>query len=176
MRWTPNLARRAERPPALTVSITAMIANVLFATRPPPYRFLLIKEYHNDPCIILHTLHIALDPSNKQCCKEIGRSVFRRLLWFAFHSDNALYIICEVGLIILAMHHWCILASHELPLRLEVRNATTKNYINSSTLESVSRKIFSNAFYWMKMCEFRIGFHVSLFLGFELIVFQHSFR
>ena len=35
---------------------------------------------------------------------------------------------------------------------------------------------FSNAFSWMKMHTFRLRFHFSLFLRFELTIFQHWFR
>ena len=35
---------------------------------------------------------------------------------------------------------------------------------------------FSNAFSWMKMFEFRLKFHWSLFLGVKLTIFQHWFR
>ena len=35
---------------------------------------------------------------------------------------------------------------------------------------------FSNGFSWMKMYEFRLTFHWSLFLGVQLTIFQHWFR
>ena len=35
---------------------------------------------------------------------------------------------------------------------------------------------FSNGFSWMKIYGFRLGFHWSLFIGFELTTFQHWFR
>ena len=35
---------------------------------------------------------------------------------------------------------------------------------------------FSNGFSWMKMYEFRLIFHWSLFLGVQLTIFQHWFR
>ena len=40
----------------------------------------------------------------------------------------------------------------------------------------VSQTIFSNAFPWMKMYGFRLKFHWSLFLRFQLTIFQHWFR
>ena len=39
-----------------------------------------------------------------------------------------------------------------------------------------SQTTFSNAFSWMKMNEFRLRFHWSLFLGIELTISQHWFR
>ena len=35
---------------------------------------------------------------------------------------------------------------------------------------------FSNGFSWMKMYQFRLKFHWSLFLGVQLLIFQHRFR
>ena len=41
---------------------------------------------------------------------------------------------------------------------------------------AVSQTMFSNAFSWMKMYEFRLKFQWSLFLRFQLIIFTHWFR
>ena len=43
-------------------------------------------------------------------------------------------------------------------------------------MDAISQTTFSNAFSWMKMYECRLRFHWSLFLGFELTIFQHWFR
>ena len=43
-------------------------------------------------------------------------------------------------------------------------------------IDTISQTTFSNAFSRMKMNEFRLGFHWSLFLRFELTIFQHWFR
>ena len=40
----------------------------------------------------------------------------------------------------------------------------------------ISQTTFSNAFYWMKMYEFRLRFHWSLFLNVQLTIFHHWFR
>ena len=40
----------------------------------------------------------------------------------------------------------------------------------------ISQTTFSNAFSWMKICEFRLIFHWSLFLRDQLTIFQHLFR
>ena len=39
-----------------------------------------------------------------------------------------------------------------------------------------SQMTFSNAFSWLKMCEFHLGFHWGLFLMLELTIFLHWFR
>ena len=43
-------------------------------------------------------------------------------------------------------------------------------------MAAVSQTTLSNAFSWMKMLEFRLRFHWSLFLRFELTIFQHWLR
>ena len=43
-------------------------------------------------------------------------------------------------------------------------------------MAAFSQTMFSNAFSWMKMYEFRLKFHWSLFLRFQLTIFQHWFR
>ena len=43
-------------------------------------------------------------------------------------------------------------------------------------IDVISQTTFSNAFSWMKMNEFRLGFHWSLFLRFELTILHHWFR
>ena len=43
-------------------------------------------------------------------------------------------------------------------------------------MDAISQTTFSNAFSWIKMHEFRLRFRWSLFLGFELTIFQYWFR
>ena len=43
-------------------------------------------------------------------------------------------------------------------------------------MDAISQTAFSSAFSWMKMHEFRLRFHWSFFLRFELTIFQHWFR
>ena len=43
-------------------------------------------------------------------------------------------------------------------------------------MAAVSQTMISNAFSWMKMYEFHLKFHWSLFLRFQLTIFQHWFR
>ena len=43
-------------------------------------------------------------------------------------------------------------------------------------MAAILQTTFSNIFSWMKMYEFRLRFHWSLFLSFELTIFQHWFR
>ena len=43
-------------------------------------------------------------------------------------------------------------------------------------MAAVSQTMFSNAFSWMKIYEFCLKFHWSLFRRFQLTIFQHWFR
>ena len=43
-------------------------------------------------------------------------------------------------------------------------------------MDDISQTTFSNAFSWMKMFEYRLKFHWSLFLGVQLTISQHWFR
>ena len=43
-------------------------------------------------------------------------------------------------------------------------------------MAAIFQTTFSNAFFWMKMVEFWLKFHWSLFLRVKLTRFQHSFR
>ena len=59
----------------------------------------------------------------------------------------------------------------------EPRSVITQ--FNSSPLDkmdAISQTIFSNAFYWMKILEFWLKLHWSLFLRIQLTIFQHWFR
>ena len=50
------------------------------------------------------------------------------------------------------------------------------NTLRPRQMAAISQTTFSNAFSWMKMNEFCLWFHWSLFLRFELTIFQHWFR
>ena len=43
-------------------------------------------------------------------------------------------------------------------------------------MDAISQTTFSSALSWMKMFEFRLKFHWSLFLRVQLTIFQHWFR
>ena len=43
-------------------------------------------------------------------------------------------------------------------------------------MAAIFQTTFSNAFYWMKIYEFRLKFHWSLFLRVQLTIFKHCFR
>ena len=57
-------------------------------------------------------------------------------------------------------------------------NASSESLIHwgRDKIVSISQMTFSNAFSLMKICELRVRFLRSLFLRFELTIFQHWFR
>ena len=59
------------------------------------------------------------------------------------------------------------------------RSMVSISYLNTlrpRLIAAISQTTFSNAFSWVKMYEFRLGFHWSVFLRLELTIFQHWFR
>ena len=50
------------------------------------------------------------------------------------------------------------------------------NTLRPRQMDAISQTTFPNALSWMKMFEFRLKFHWSLFLRFQLTIFQHWFR
>ena len=54
---------------------------------------------------------------------------------------------------------------------------TSESQCNHETkMAAISQTTLSNAFSWMKILDFRLKFHWSLFLRIQLTIFQHWFR
>ena len=67
------------------------------------------------------------------------------------------------------------------PLKLKwagprLRSVVTLTHWGRDKMAAIFHKTFSNRISWMKMFEFRLTFHRSLFLGVQLTIFQHWFR
>ena len=56
------------------------------------------------------------------------------------------------------------------------RPTVVLTYWGRDKMAAISQTTFSNGFSWMKMLEFRLRFHWSLFLRFQLTIIQHWFR
>ena len=67
-----------------------------------------------------------------------------------------------------------ILTSRHLLNQLWLRQFL--NHWGRDKMATVSQTTLSNAFSWMKMLEFRLRFHWSLFLRVQLTIIQHWFR
>ena len=68
----------------------------------------------------------------------------------------------------------CVAISWDV-LRMRLHN-TVVNSLRPRQMDAISQTTFSNAFSWMKMFEFRLKFHWSLFPMVQLTIFQHWFR
>ena len=55
-------------------------------------------------------------------------------------------------------------------------HVSTLTYWGRDKMDAISQTTFSSAFSWMKMFEFRLKFHWSLFLRVQLTIIQHWFR
>ena len=55
-------------------------------------------------------------------------------------------------------------------------NQSLLTYGGRDKMAAISQTMFSNAFSWMKIYEFYLRFHWSLFLRFQFTIFQHRFR
>ena len=56
------------------------------------------------------------------------------------------------------------------------RNCWLINTLRQRQMDAISQKTFSNAFSWIKMFEFQLKFHWSLFPRVQLTIFQQWFR
>ena len=59
--------------------------------------------------------------------------------------------------------------------RLSVRKINWLTHWGRDKMAAISQTTFSNAFSWMKMYEFRLKFHWSLFVRVQLTIYQHWF-
>ena len=66
---------------------------------------------------------------------------------------------------------WCCRSGPITCMRIE-----SLTHWGRGEMDVISQTIFSSAFSWMKMFEFRLKFHQSLFLRVQFIIFQHWFR
>ena len=57
-----------------------------------------------------------------------------------------------------------------------VFNQSTLTHWGRDRMAAISQTTFSIAFSWMKMYEFQLSFHWSLFLRVQLTIFKHWFR
>ena len=61
-------------------------------------------------------------------------------------------------------------------LSRQQRGLLAFNSLRPRQIHAISQTTFSNAFSWMKMNEFRLGYHWSSFLSFESTIFHNWFR
>ena len=84
-----------------------------------------------------------------------------------FHPPTLMHFKWQFRILLTYLHFHTPLHS--------TRNSSL-NTLRPRQMDAISQTTFSNAFSWMKMYEFRLKFHWSLFLRFQLTIFQHWFR
>ena len=77
------------------------------------------------------------------------------------HANDVLYNTTYIWLVSLFMHFMLIMML---------------THWGRDKMDAISQTTLSNAFLWMKMLEFWLKFHRSLFLRVQLTIFQHWFR
>ena len=93
------------------------------------------------------------------------------------HSNGALYALHTVRMCVCIWHddtHVTACWSHSFGV--SSYNVCPFNTLRPRQMDAIWQTIFSSAFSWMKMFEFLLKFHWSLFLRVELTIFHHWFR
>ena len=85
-----------------------------------------------------------------------------------FIQENAIQnVVCKM---------WAILSRPQCVNILTMASISKLTHWGRDKMDAISQTTFSSAFSWMKMFEFRLKFHWSLFLRVQLTIFQHWFR
>ena len=83
-------------------------------------------------------------------------------------SENVAQTVVIKAFIKHQFRAWC------LSVCLDIYSVLT--HWGRDKMAAVSQTTFSNAFSWMKMCEFWLKFHRSLFLRVQIAIIHHWFR
>ena len=92
--------------------------------------------------------------------------------YYYYHSINDIPYQCDIN----CAGHFTLDALASRPVACWTVEVNMINSLRPRQMDAISQTTFSNAFSRMKMNEFHLGFHWSLFLRFELTIFQHWFR
>ena len=85
---------------------------------------------------------------------------------FSISTKHALDIPCSESLLIGFNQVWCSIVAH----------LSLLTHWGWDKMEAISQKTLSNAFSLMKILEFRLKIHWSLFLRVQVMILQHWFR
>ena len=103
-------------------------------------------------------------------------------------GTNFSEILSEIHAFSLKKMHFKMASAKWRPFCLGLNVLNTDRYLSRLRLkqclshwgwdkmDAISQTTFSSAFSWMRMYEFRLKFHWSLFLKVQLTVFKHWFR
>ena len=96
---------------------------------------------------------------------------------YSHFAEVNLYILA--GFLLKFARHFSIGWTQESRLwssSLPCRSCNNLAHWGHAKMATIFQTSFSNAFYWMKMYEFWLKFHLKLFLRVQLAMFQHWFR
>ena len=104
-------------------------------------------------------------PLTNICSYDCARRPIKSLCLLFIHN-------LPFGPICIKMNSYLWLINAEWS-RLGIPQRPSVNKLRSTQMYAISQTTFSIAFAWMKMFEFRLKFHWSLSLRFQLTTFQH---
>ena len=128
------------------------------------------------PMITIDVSPNVASPLNTLRPRQNGRHFPDDISKYIFLNENV--IAMRLG-IFLNENVWILIASSLNFLTVPADNKPALvqlTHWGREKMDAISQTTLSNAFSWMKMHEFRLRFHWSLFLKFELTIFQHWFR
>ena len=117
---------------------------------------------------------------------SMGFSSVRYSSWNHFYAQYG-FLISEVLIMQLFLCSVWFLISEVLMMERWAATRSSGSWENGhwaahlthwgwNKMAAISQTTFSDAFSWMKMIEFSLKFHWSLFLGVQLTIFHHWFR
>ena len=120
--------------------------------------------------------------------REVGPKIWPwHFTWTAFKSDdfNTCLVLCARIMARIPMsirtvssylfHSTLVVSAYtDVVLKLSIAFLTLTHW-GRDKMDAISQTTLSNAFSWMKILEFRLKFHWSLFLRVLLTIFQHWF-
>ena len=119
--------------------------------------------------------------TSREILKQIGfkSSIFQPMwpshLMDDLKKNNRAHVLHYIKLCPSFQSHWWIQTGVTVRKHAIWVKSTFK-ILRPRQITAISQMTFSNAFSWVKMCEFRLGFHWGLFLRLELTIFQHWLR
>ena len=94
------------------------------------------------------------------------------ILYYGTTNDDKVYMMNFVVLVIYS----CVPSREYVYCTHRVSACTLSHWGRDTQMDAISQTTFSNAFSWMKIIEFRLKFHWSLFPRVKLTILQQWFR
>ena len=140
------------------------------------------KNIHNGNCVELNLKKWQYDFCIEPTWKGVWRSLFveksTTLIWKSILcvciSACCRMLVCVRACLFPCI--WVCTYSHSSVCACAYNHSHTLTHWGRDKMEAISQTTFSGAFPWIKIYEFRLILHWSLFLRFELTIFQHWFR